>query len=92
MAQVHDLQQDLNVLREDLSKLRSDFTELAHKLLKIGKFEARVTKDNLLEQGRKTTETLEKRIEERPFMSLLSAFIVGLISALLLGKLSDRNP
>ncbi len=87
MAEEHELHQDLNKLSEDISKLRSDLTGIAEKLLDMGKSEAGVAKDKLLEQGRKTVETVGQKIEEKPLISLLIAFIVGL----LLGKLLDRK-
>jgi ElaB/YqjD/DUF883 family membrane-anchored ribosome-binding protein len=79
MAEERELRQDLNTLKEDISKLRSDLSELAQKLLNIGKSEAGVTKDKLLERGRKTVETVGQKIEEKPLISLLIAFIVGLL-------------
>lgn len=84
MAEARDLREDLDTLKEDVSKLRSDITELTQKLLFIGKSEAGVAKDKLLDQGKRTAETLEKKIEERPLTSILVAFILGLF----LGTLS----
>jgi len=84
MAEAPDLREDLDILKEDVSKLRSDITELTQKLVFIGRSEAGVAKDKLLEQGKKTAETMEKKIEEKPLMSILVAFIAGLF----LGSLS----
>lgn len=87
MREQPDLKQDLNMLRQDVSKLGSDLTELAHKLLDVGKSETIDAKEKFLEQGRRTRETVEKKIEERPLMVILAAFILGLV----LGKLLDRK-
>jgi ElaB/YqjD/DUF883 family membrane-anchored ribosome-binding protein len=87
MKEQLDLKQDLNMLRQDVSKLGSDLTELAHKLLDVGKLETIDAKEKFLEQGRRTRETLEKKIEERPIIVILAAFILGLV----LGRLLDRK-
>ena len=79
MVEEGELRKDLNTLKEDISKLRSDLSELAQKLVNIGKSEAGVTKDRLLERGRKTAETVGQKIEEKPLLSLIIAFIVGLL-------------
>ncbi|HWP93002.1 MAG TPA: DUF883 domain-containing protein [Thermodesulfobacteriota bacterium] len=87
MREELDLREDLNMLRQDVSKLGSDLTELAHKLLDVGRSETIDAKEKFLEQGRKTREAVEKKIEERPIIVILAAFILGFV----LGKLLERK-
>ena len=87
MVEERELRKDLNTLKEDVSKLRSDLSELAQKLVNIGRSEAGVTKDRLLERGRKTAETVGQKIQEKPLFSLIIAFIVGLF---FLGRMLRR--
>jgi len=93
-----DLGQDLDALREDVTKLRADLSQLAKALLEIGKSETDSAKDKVVDElmaglrsarvrGNDTVESVEHRIQEKPLMSLLVAFFVGL----LLGKLFDRG-
>lgn len=93
-----DLGQDLEALREDVTKLRADLSQLAKALLEKGKSETDSAKDKVVEElmaglrsarvrGNDTVESVEHRIQEKPLMSLLIAFFVGL----LLGKLFDRG-
>jgi len=93
-----DLGQDLDAVREDVTKLRADLSQLAKALLEIGKSETDSAKDKVVDElmaglrsarvrGNDTVESVEHRIQEKPLMSLLVAFFVGL----LLGKLFDRG-
>jgi ElaB/YqjD/DUF883 family membrane-anchored ribosome-binding protein len=99
MAKEHDLRQELDTLKKDLSKLRSDISELTQKLADIGKSVTGADKDKLVEGtyqaldrtrewARNAGETVEQKIKERPFISLLMAFIVGLLLGCL-GSLLD---
>lgn len=92
------LGQDLEVLREDVTKLRADLSQIAKSLLEKGKNETDSARDKLLEElrfdirsardkGRETVGTVENKIQEKPFISLLIAFFIGLV----LGKLFDRR-
>jgi ElaB/YqjD/DUF883 family membrane-anchored ribosome-binding protein len=93
-----NLGQDLEALREDVTKLRSDLSQLAKSLLERGKSETDTAKDRVIdelmsglrsarEKGGGTVESVEHRIQEKPLMSLLIAFLVGLV----LGKLFDKR-
>lgn len=90
--------QDLEALREDVTKLRSDLSHLAKSLLEKGKSETDSARDRVVEElmsnlrsarqkGSDTVGTVEHRIQEKPLMSLLIAFLAGLI----LGKLFDKR-
>ena len=92
------LDQDIENLKDNVAKLRADLSQITQTLLEKGKSETEVAKDRLIEElkyeleaakakGKETVETVESQIQEKPFMSLLIAFIVGLV----LGKLFDRR-
>ncbi len=93
-----NLGQDLDALREDVSRLRSDLSQLAKSLLDKGKDETDAARDKVVEElmsnlrsardkGNETVESLGHRIQEKPLMSLLVAFLAGLI----LGKIFERR-
>ncbi len=93
-----DIGQDLDALREDVTKLRADLSQLAKALLEKGKNETDSARDKVVEElmaglktarvrGNDTVESVEHKIQEKPLMSMLIAFFVGL----LLGKLFDKG-
>lgn len=93
-----NLGQDLEALREDVTKLRSDLSQLAKSLLDKGKSETDTAKDRVIEElmsnlrsardkSSDTVESVEHKIQEKPLMSLLIAFLAGLI----LGKLFESR-
>ncbi len=97
MAQ-EQLGQDINNLKEDVTKLRSDLSQLGKTLLEKGKHETDTAKDKVIEElkselqaarskGKETVESVEQQIQQKPFISLLIAFMIGLI----LGKLFERR-
>lgn len=92
------LDNDLESLRDDVSKLKSDISDITQKLIYKAKSDSGPMKDKIIEdlkneldrargKGRETFESVEQQIQEKPLMSLLIAFILGL----LLGKLLDRR-
>lgn len=97
MAQ-ENLNKDVEVLKEDISKLREDFSQLTHSLLERGKNEAGLARDRISgelmaefqsakKRGMDAAHSVEGQITEKPLMSILIAFLVGLI----LGKLFDKG-
>jgi ElaB/YqjD/DUF883 family membrane-anchored ribosome-binding protein len=93
-----NLDKDIESLKENVANLRSDISQITQSLLEKGKSETEVAKDRLIDElkfeleaarskGRQTVENVESQIQEKPFMSLLIAFIVGLV----LGKLFDKK-
>ncbi len=97
MAQ-EKLGQDIETLREDVAKLRTDLSQIAKSLLEKGKNETDSAKDKVLgdirseflaarKKGHEKMDDVEHTIQEKPFTSLLIAFLAGLI----LGKLFDRR-
>jgi len=98
MAENKDLGKDVDVLKEDISRLKDDLSSIAETLLEKGKAETGAVKDRLGERvgdefqsaramGMEKVESIEDQIREKPLMSLLIAFVVGLF----LGKLFDRR-
>lgn len=92
------LGEDLETLREDVTRLRADLSQIAKSLLERGKNETDTAKERVIEElkfdlqsardkGRETVDTVEHKIQEKPFMSLLIAFLIGLV----LGKLFDHR-
>lgn len=92
------LDKDIENLKDNVAKLREDLKQVTQTLLEKGKSETEVAKDRLIEElkseldvakakGKETVESVESQIKEKPFMSLLIAFIVGLV----LGKMFDRR-
>ena len=89
---------DLESLKDDISKLKSDISDITQKLIYKAKTDSGPMKDKFIEdlkneldrargKSRETFESVEQQIQEKPLMSLLIAFILGL----LLGKLLDRR-
>lgn len=97
MAQ-EKLGQDLETLREDVAKLRTDLSHIAKSLLEKGKNETDSAREKVFgdirnelfaarDKGLEKMDTVEQTIQEKPFISLLIAFLAGLI----LGKLFERR-
>ena len=88
----------LSAVKDDISNLRSDMNELFRKLIDTGKSETGVAKDKVIEElrdalqvasksGKQTVESLESKVQEKPFISLLVTFFVGFF----LGVFFDRK-
>lgn len=97
MAQ-EQLGSDIEALKEDVTKLRSDLSQLGKTLLEKGKQETDAAKDKVIEElkheletarfkSKETVQSVEQQIREKPFYSLLIAFVAGLI----LGKLFEKR-
>ncbi len=93
-----NLDKDIESLKDNVANLRADLSQITQTLLDKGKSETEVAKDRLIDElkyeleaartkGKKTVESVESQIQEKPFLSLLIAFIVGLV----LGKIFDRS-
>jgi ElaB/YqjD/DUF883 family membrane-anchored ribosome-binding protein len=91
-----DLGKDVDTLKEDISRLKDDLASIAETLLEKGKVETDAAKEKLGERfgdeleaarvkGKEQMESIEDQIREKPLMSLLIAFVIGLF----LGKLLD---
>lgn len=78
---------ELQDIRNDLTLLRKDLSELAQAVRVNLKDESKHlreemfhTFDTVRERGDKIIHNVEHRIEERPFLSVLAAFGVGLLA------------
>lgn len=98
MDQNKGLGKDVDTLKEDISKLKDDLASIAETLLEKGKAETDAAKERLGEtlsdefqsarvKGKEKVDSLEDQIRDKPLMSLLIAFVIGLF----LGKLFDRR-
>jgi len=98
VAENKDLGKDVDTLKEDISRLKDDLAGIAETLLEKGRAETGAAKERLSEslgdelqaarvKGIEKMESIEDQIREKPLMSLLIAFVVGLF----LGKLFDRR-
>ena len=97
MAQ-DNLSKDVEVLRKDIGKLREDSSQWTHSIRERRKNEAGMAKDRISSElmaefqsakkrGLNAAHSVEGQITEKPLMSILIAFLVGLI----LGKLFDKG-
>lgn len=99
--EVDTLKADLDTLRKDISSLVSSFGDAAIDEVKTGGRRARAAVGRVTDRagevwddatneasrrGREGIAAVEQQIEERPFISLLMAFGIGLV----IGKLSNR--
>jgi len=99
MAEEIDVREDVETLKKDISKLRQDISEITQKLLKIGKDETDAARGKVRigaigqtrKRGRETVESVEEKIEERPFLTLSLVSVLAFIIGLILGILVDRN-
>ncbi len=91
-----ELGHDVEKLKEDISVIRDDLTQITEKLFSKGKAESAQIKDKIVsgigdefesvsKKGKAKADDLENKVKEKPLLSILIAFIVGL----LLGKLFD---
>lgn len=80
----------LTAVKDDISHLRSDMKELFQRLIDTGKGETEAAKDRVIEElrdalhvasksGKETVESLETKVQEKPFISLLLSFFIGFV-------------
>ena len=93
-----DVKEDFDSLRADLDTLRKDFSTLVSTLkstagnraeAELDAMRQRVTTlaNDLQATGRQQLRSAERKIEERPFMSVAIAFAIGPV----VGRLMDRR-
>lgn len=87
MASNGEPRAELEALRQDMSKLRTDLSSVIRSLMDEGKTRAGAMATRAKETGKRAVEATEEQIKERPFLSILVVFLVGLI----LGKLFDQK-
>lgn len=84
---------DVQALRLELQQLRNDFAAMGRTLSDIaGHFgddayqRVRHGAERARAQAEKAAETVTHTIEERPFTSVVTAFVVGLLMGVLFGR------
>lgn len=87
-------EQDISQLKDDMTKLKADLASIASTLKQEAGERARHGYDRVREAGnhaadyaRSGAHAVEHQIEERPLVSVLSAFGIGFV----IGKLLDRH-
>lgn len=81
------LQADMEQLRADVSAMMETIGKLAEDGRHEGARRVREARDKMIDQAEKSREAVESQIVERPLVSVLAAFGVGM----LLGRLLDRR-
>jgi ElaB/YqjD/DUF883 family membrane-anchored ribosome-binding protein len=87
MANNGELHQDLDAIRTDLAQLRSDLSTAMRGMMDAGKEKAGDLRDKAVDTGKRAIEATETQIKERPFLSILVVFLIGI----LLGKMFDQR-
>ena len=84
---------DTEALRQELERLREDFAQMGKTMKSLANdvgSDAMARMRDASEQAKlragQAADTVTHTIEERPLVSLLSAFIVGLILGILFGR------
>jgi ElaB/YqjD/DUF883 family membrane-anchored ribosome-binding protein len=95
---IEGLKEDVRRLRQDLAALTESVKKVAHGGAEVGRARAHDELERLYEQFQETYDSvrkessrartgLEKEIGERPFTTLLGAFVVGIV----LGKFMSAH-
>lgn len=89
--------EDYDALKATIEKLSADVSALSHSLAEVMKESAgraandirdgvKSAADDIGAKGKASQEAIEQTVREKPFQSLLAAFSVGLLLALLFRK------
>ncbi|HET8551147.1 MAG TPA: hypothetical protein VFM97_01565 [Gammaproteobacteria bacterium] len=89
-----DHEKDINAIKGDVESLRSELKSLTDTIKREAEHQARAGYEKVREYGEKARHQakqgaamVEDQIEERPLISVLTAFGVGFV----IGKLLDRK-
>lgn len=77
-------------LKQDIDLLRKDLASLTSSLLKDAKSGAEQVLEGVNAKSSKVIEQTEAKISERPFLSLLASFVLGLVLAKVLESRNGR--
>ncbi|HVK99572.1 MAG TPA: hypothetical protein VM553_07170 [Dongiaceae bacterium] len=80
---------DFSSLKQDVEVLRKDIAKLSNSLLSQAKTGAESVVSNVQAKSNQAVHQAEEKIGERPFVSLLVSFILGLILAKMLDHKSN---
>lgn len=85
----HALRREVDRLKADLQRLRLDFSELGGDAVHAAKAGGAEARERVAEKaraaaakGRESVEAVEEQIAAHPFMSLATAFAVGMVVGL----------
>ncbi|HET6725372.1 MAG TPA: hypothetical protein VFH85_05150 [Gammaproteobacteria bacterium] len=84
---IHALKGDVDALRSDIKSLAESIKRQAESQARAGYARAREAGEKVRHQAERGAAAVEEQIEERPLISVLTAFGVGFV----LGKLLDRK-
>lgn len=84
---IHEIKSDVDSLKSDLRSLTDSLKRQAESQARAGYAKAREAGDKVRHQAQQGAAMVEDQIEERPLISVLTAFGVGF----LIGKLLDRK-
>ena len=82
-----DLRKEFDQIKDDLIKMRKHLDQLVTSLKTAGGERMHAFSDEVTDFGKGLVETSEKRIKERPLISVLVMLVIGV----LLGALLNRN-
>lgn len=80
--------QEFTNLRRDVETLRKDLAKLSGGLLNEAKTSAEQALKNVNQKSQEVVHQAEEKISEKPFLSLLMSFVLGLILAKVLDSRS----
>lgn len=84
---VEDLRADMDKLKADMSSLVETLGKLASDGTQEGARRVREARERVGAQAEQSMQAVEAQIAERPFISVLAAFGVGMV----IGRLLDRR-
>jgi len=85
-----DEREDYHNLKEDVEALRRDLAKLSGNVLKEARASAEDVLGTVNEKSHKAVHQAEEKIGERPFLSILVSFVLGLVLAKALSTSSHR--
>ncbi len=88
---ISDLARELERIKQDLRQLRGDIAGLGADTVRAARAGVHEAARNAGERGRAAAEFTESRIAEHPFMSVASAFAVGMLLGMKFGGFSSGS-
>ena len=88
---ISDLARELERIKQDLRQLRGDIAGLGADTVRAARAGVNEAARNAGERGRAAAEFTETRIAEHPFMSVASAFAVGMLLGMKFGGFGSSS-
>lgn len=82
--------EDYHNLKRDLDALRRDFAKLSSGLIGEAKASAEQVMSGINQKSTQAVQKAEAKITEKPLLSLLLSFVIGLVVAKVLDSRSSR--